>query len=177
MQAHSMRSVRVRSKRRAARFGAERLVVRGSLRREPSSSSTSKEIDVVGRPRRRERLKKRGESRYREARGDGGTKAACRKPDGASSSARSIERLSESDSPGGTGARESYSSENVSAAVIEVTSFTTWRENVTAKCNEYARMRFLKYVAVHRQRAKSEVETDVSVGPLKLISGKPRTRW
>lgn len=55
----------------------------------------------------------------------------------------------DSDSRGGIGAPDTYSSENVSVAVIEKTSSTTPQENIAAKWKHYATTEYLKYVVVH----------------------------
>lgn len=52
-------------------------------------------------------------------------KTSCRKPDIGFSFARKAESLSYSESAGGNGVFENYSTKNVPAAVIEMTQTTT----------------------------------------------------
>lgn len=73
------------------------------------------------------------ESLYGQVRSDGSTKAEWREPDTGLSSARRVERSSEFDIPSGIGACETYSSENILTAVIELTSPTMWQKVATEK--------------------------------------------
>lgn len=60
-----------------------------------------------------------------KAKDGGSTKAGCREPDVALLSARRVECSSYSSSPGETGARETYSSENIPVAITELSRPTT----------------------------------------------------
>lgn len=73
------------------------------------------------------------ETGYGEFQGVGGTKTGCRKPDTALSLARRFQSSSSSNSFGGAGTRETYSTENAAIAVIEMTSYTRWQTDLTAK--------------------------------------------
>lgn len=57
-------------------------------------------------------------------------------------------------------------------AVIEVTSHSTGQKYVSAKRNEYARMDFEMYVAVHRKAVKDEAKLCVIAESLEHFSGQ-----
>lgn len=91
------------------------------------------EIAVGGWPERGGECKKGGGSQNGEVQGDGGTKVWCHDPDAALSLIKRVDSSRSSDSSDSTGAREIYSSENVSTSMIEVMSSTIWQEDVTAE--------------------------------------------
>lgn len=72
----------------------------------------------------------------------------------------------------GVSARETYSGENVLFTVKKVTDSTTWQEDVAAKWQDYARMAFPMYVAVHQKGVKNEAEGCVIVRSLDSFSGQ-----
>lgn len=65
-----------------------------------------------------------------------------------------------------------YRKENVLVAVIEVTRCSTWEENLTRKCNEYASMGSPKYVILPSEGAGTESESCVFVGSMEHRCGQ-----
>lgn len=65
---------------------------------------------------------------------------------------RNVESSSHSDSPGAANANVASSSENVPFAVVEVASFMTKPEDVTAKWNKSSRTQDSDYVALHCEK-------------------------
>lgn len=90
-------------------------------------------VGANGEGRGKKREERESESKYGKVEGDGIAKTGCCQQDVAFRFARRMESSSSSDSPGRFGAAETYSSENVSTPVIEVTSPGTWQKVVTAK--------------------------------------------
>lgn len=109
-------------------------------------------------------MTKGSKSRYGKIQGDKSTKAGGREPEAALSFARRIQSSSNSDSPGGAFARETYSIANVSTAVIEMASLTTRREDCTAKYDEYGGAGFPKYAVVHRKEVGHQAGGCATVG-------------
>lgn len=79
---------------------------------------------------------------------------------------------SDYDRPSGAAACETYSSEKVPAAVIEVINPKRWQKEVTARRNEYARAELPEYVVVHRKIMRYERERCVPVGSLEPFHGQ-----
>lgn len=79
---------------------------------------------------------KEEQKRERELQGDESTKAGCHGPAAAVRSTKRVESSLDFASPEGIGACETCSIENISIAVMAVTSAATWREFVTPKRNE-----------------------------------------
>lgn len=77
-------------------------------------------------------MAKSNAARCRELQDNGSTRAGCREPLVAPYSARKVESSSESESPRGIGARQTYNSENAPIAAVEVTGPTTLQADVTA---------------------------------------------
>lgn len=114
--------------------------------------------------------KKRGGSRYDKMKDDYGAKAGTREQETGINFARRVESAPHSISTGGVGTSVSYSMENDSAAVMEITSLRTGQEGVTAKSNEYARTDFAKFMLVHQKKLESEANKCVATEPLKTLS-------
>lgn len=117
-------------------------------------------------------MRREGKRSYGEVGSDGSSKAGGGKLDTGSIFFRRVGSASDSDSPGGFRARENYSSETVPTVVKEVKRPTTWDEGVTAKRNEYAKMRFPKYMVVHREEKENGAEGRVIAGLLEPYPGQ-----
>lgn len=106
----------------------------------------------------KEEWRRESELRYGEVQGKRSTEAGCRESDAALSFGRRVESSSDTDRSGGTGARDSCSSENLSTAVIEALGPTTWQKDFNSSWIEYVRPGFPKYVVVHRKGVGNEAE-------------------
>lgn len=62
------------------------------------------------------------------------------------------------------------SSERPSMAVVEATSRSTYRGNMDAKCNEYARTSIASYISVRRMGTGGSAEAKVIAGSAKPFS-------
>lgn len=122
---------------------------------------------VERRREKRRRVGSRRQSRYGEVQDAGTTKAGYREPDIASSFAKRVESVWDSDSSDGIGTFEIYSSQKVPTALTEVTNSTTCSNDLTAKRNSCARTEFPNYAVVHRKRVRNDAEGCVIVGSLK----------
>lgn len=135
MQARGTTSVKRRSARKAVRLAARQTMIKGNTESGLSSTSSSVGISTGERTRRRRKVESRDESRYEKVVDDESTIAGCREPHIGFSSVRPVDGSLDSDSPDRTVASETYSTENVSIAVIEMKSSTTWQEHISAKQN------------------------------------------
>lgn len=113
-----------------------------------------------------------GDSLYREVGGDGSAKSECHKPNTGIRCAMRAERLPDSNSPGGTIPRVTYSGENAPTAVSDATIPTIWKVVVNAKCSEYTRTVFSKYLIHHRKRVEGKAERCNISGGLKPFRGQ-----
>lgn len=77
-------------------------------------------------------MEREGGSKYGEVQGDGSTKTGCHELADALNFARTVETSLDSHRPGGTGAREQYSSDDVLTTMMKRTNPTTWQDEVTA---------------------------------------------
>lgn len=85
-----------------------------------------------GETRAERRVERGGGAQHGEVEGDASTKVECRAPVAGMTFAKRVQGSSDSNRSDGTGTSEIHSSEKALIAVIEMTSSTTWREDVTA---------------------------------------------
>lgn len=140
-----MLKVRVPSPKEAVQFTTGQKGGGWHAENELSFSSASHKTAVKRKPRRRRRVKMEVISRFESIEDDQRTEPGCRKPNIGTSFAWRVENSSDFNSPDAIGAREIYSSESVSAAVIAVPRLTKRREEGTSKRNKYSRTRFSRY--------------------------------
>lgn len=85
---------------------------------------------------------------------------------------KKVRGSSETDSPGGVGARISYSGDFLTG-VARLTSNTTWQKDFDEGRSEYATTTFPKLLAVQRKRAGNMVEGRAVVGSVQPLAEKP----
>lgn len=119
-----------------------------------------------GGPGRRTRVGEEVEARYEKAEGDRGTMVGCREPDVVWGSAKRAGSLSGWHSPGETGARDTFSCENIPFAVKELISCTKWQEDVTAQCEKFAEVTFPKWKVVDKKETDNKAENFVTLTSL-----------
>lgn len=122
--------------------------------------------------RAKKRNGKKGETRYKKVEGNGSTRARCHEPETCLSIARSVDCSSNSDSTGDISARETYSRDTISIAVIDLASSTTWQEDVTAVWDEYAKTGGSEYVIAHRKGMGIKAENCITVGSVQPFLGQ-----
>lgn len=98
VRTHSTRSVKERAKKGAARLGAKEKMIRDSIGSRSSSSAALEESAVRESLGERIKVAEGSASRYGEVQGEGNSKAWCLELDGAWTSARTVQRSSDSDS-------------------------------------------------------------------------------
>lgn len=146
-----MPSVKVDPEEKPPDLRQDGRIVREGIESGPSSPFIWENNAVERKTGLKQKVGTDGQSGSRIVKPDGSTKVECREQDTALSFPRRVESSSDCDSLGGASAREIQSSESDLIAVVEVTTPTAWRKDVTAKRNEYAGTEVPKYVVVERK--------------------------